>query len=97
MQKDRNLIPVGPYCYDKYGRCPYWRHRSTVDKVEVGDQDYGYCLFLELGDVEINKQERRSDQTGNISSADELGLPLSLLWDQCKECGINDDWEDEEE
>lgn len=22
--------------------------------------------------------------------------PFSLLWDQCKECGVNDEWDDEE-
>ena len=33
---------------------------------------------------------------GEIESADEIGLPLSLLWDGCKECGINNDIDEDE-
>ena len=28
---------------------------------------------------------------------EEIGLPLSILWDQCKECDINYDIDDEDE
>ena len=37
----------------------------------------GWCLYLNKGDLEFYEEDNW----------------LSLLWDQCKECGINDeDW-----
>lgn len=39
---------------------------------DAPQQEDGYCSFLEKGDIELNK---------------EFG-GMSLLWDQCKECGI---------
>jgi hypothetical protein len=32
-----------------------------------------------------------------MESGDFESEGLSLLWDMCKECGINDDWQDEDE
>jgi len=61
-------IPLGPYCYDENGVCPYWSLNE--------DHPYqlnGYCSYLESGDWEAEG--------------------LSLLWDQCKECGVNNDEE----
>ena len=83
IKKDARLISHGSYCYEqtvnvipsKYHKnvrlwraCPYARNKLTA-----GEQNFGYCIYLDKGDF------------------DEYGT--SLLWDQCKECGINDDEE----
>lgn len=109
---DISVIPKGPYCYnglipleDKPGFklkyvCPYWKYRSEIDNIEVHSQNYGYCLYLGKGDIEMNAEERytlEGEDISNIKTADELGLPLSLLWDMCKMCGINDEWIEEDE
>jgi len=104
---DISVIPEGPYCYkgmvpleDKPGFrlkyiCPYWKDRSEIDNIEVHDQNYGYCLYLGKGDVEMNTEEiyslKSSECSEGLKSADNIGLPLSLLWDMCKICGINED------
>lgn len=63
--KGESVIPEGPYCYDKSGKCPYWD--SFPDHPQQMD---GYCWFLLRGDW---------DEEGH-----------SLLFDQCKECGIKE-------
>jgi len=83
--KDESVIPKGDYCYDDNGRCPYWR--KIKDRPEM---ENGWCDFLETGDVELNQTKIYTNQkTGEQGTANELGLPLALLWDECKECMIN--------
>ena len=90
--KDTSVIPNGIYCYDENGKCPYWDLRE--DKPY---QRNGYCSFMEKGDWDFNAtREYKSDQTGETQTADEIGLPFSLLWDSCKECGINNEIEEDE-
>lgn len=90
MNKNKSLIPKGYYCYtrNKSGKvikCPYWR--SIKERPEQYD---GWCDFLEKGDIEINKETPWTDaRTKEKQTAEELGLPMSLLWDMCKECQIN--------
>lgn len=101
-------IPRGPYCYTSKGRvddptgehsyihrtkvCPYW------DKIEDLPEQYnGYCHYLKRGDW-----ERQNDyeviftnmKTGEKTPAPEMPIPVGLLWDQVKECGIKEDWEE---
>ena len=38
---DPAAIPLGDYCYDENGRCPYW------SLVETPDEEEGYCAFLD--------------------------------------------------
>jgi len=63
-------IPLGVYCYDENGRCPFW----DID-MDAPPQQNGYCHLLGSGD---NEDEG-----------------LGLLWDQCKICGLNDDWKED--
>jgi hypothetical protein len=101
MQKDESVIPKGPYCYTPIGyengvykvkHCPY--HRLIEDRPNQYD---GWCDFLEKGDLELEKEMVLTDQdTGEKIRGDELPFPVSLLWDSCKECGINDDDDDTE-
>lgn len=64
-EKDKSIIPVGQYCYDENGICPYWDINGSKP-----EQENGYCGYLEKGDWELDY--------------------FSLLWDQCKECGIKE-------
>ena len=92
--KDISLIPAGPYCYDKNGRCPYW------DRVEgIQEQWDGYCHFLEKGDLDIAGEITLVNcKTGEKVNGLGFFPGASLLWDQGKECGINtNDWEPDEE
>lgn len=78
-------IPSGQYCYDVNGICPYW---SIDDNLPY--QYNGYCSYLDKNDIEINGESVLIDvKTGKVENPLELGLPFSLLWDQCKECRIN--------
>ena len=103
--KGVSVIPKGSYCYSnmrqsgankdglptfKVDLCPYW---DSDD--EKGDQEYGYCWFLQGGDWETNEtKEWKNEKTGEIQTANEIGIPLGLLWDQCKECGVNEYYEE---
>jgi hypothetical protein len=89
------LIPRGYYCHGKRMSdvCPFW----FMDRARP-EQDNGYCSFMGKGDWEINDEprwtceERTKDGAyvtdGQLHTGHEVGLPMSLLWDQCKECGV---------
>ena len=83
-QKDTSVIPSGMYCYRGTVVCPYWSLRE-----EYPEQGNGYCAYLGRGDWEVEIPE---DYPPNFPIS-----PLSLLWDQVKECGVNMNWEEEEE
>ena len=100
---DISIIPKGDYCYTlvsvnkgrmKTKRCPYWRHRKDVDNKEVNSQNYGYCMYLGKGDLEFNEEETYTitypidhPDYNKKQTANEIGISLSLLWDQVKMCG----------
>ena len=46
--KDTSIIPVGLYCYNENGNCPYWSRNITRP-----EQENGYCSYLEKGDQEL--------------------------------------------
>jgi hypothetical protein len=81
-----DVIPKGDYCYSGKGSCPYWSIRD-----DKPPQESGYCKFLEMGDWDYNSSEEKTivDQNGNELSPSEMLFGISLLWDQCKACGIN--------
>jgi len=87
-------IPPGPYCYYSYKgpTCPFWDKDDSKPY-----QENGYCHYLQRGDWENNdEKEYINVKTGEKQTANQIGLPLSLLWDQCKECGINDDIDEDD-
>jgi len=92
-KKDIKVIPKGMYCYDEHGTCPYWKKIKNKHS-----QECGYCEYLGVGDWErnekLNEEAEWKDSKGNTVEVEEY-LPLSLLWDMCKECGVND-YTDEE-
>ena len=99
MKKDISLIPHGPYCYSESrgrGRCPYWELRE-----DKPSQMNGYCHFLEKGDWELHQDSEFTTHNPTtkeliIVKGRDVPFPVSLLWDQVKECGINDEFDEEE-
>ena len=80
------LIPRGLYC----DGCPFW----SRDGGRPG-QENGYCSYLGKGDWDINDeypkqleiQKSYPDGSCKQEMVDkEFLMPLSLLWDGCKEC-----------
>ena len=91
-----NVIPHGLYCYSGsrgWGRCPFW----SMDRNRP-NQYNGYCSFLGKGDWNLGMDdviEHFQPSTGErwkLLKRD-VPIPINLLWDSCKECGINDEME----
>ena len=100
-KKDTSVIPKGPYCHNENGDCPYWKlltpeemseeYQTYADHFEV-ENGYGrgYCAFLEKNDYDIAKGKTLiNEETDEEIPGLDLPFASSLLWDQCKECGIN--------
>lgn len=96
---DESQIPKGSYCYslsnelNEHGFpktiiCPFFEYKEVVG-VQVP-----FCNFLNLGGPQNGWTEEESEKIdqfyGSREKTDEM-LPLFLLWDQVKECGMNDD------
>lgn len=103
MEKDESKIPAGLYCYtyenNEFKICPYW------DKVEGGEEQAdGYCHFMEKSDIDLGREAMQSsdviisDVNGKEVNKEDVPdfIFLGLLWDQVKECGINDTWDEED-
>jgi len=81
-------IPKGMYCYfgRRSERCPYWY--CIADRPS---QANGWCDYLGKGDIELTIGIKWTNvKTKETMKAEDLPFPTSLLWDKCKECGIND-------
>ena len=96
-------IPKGSYCYGSLGRqkfkkdgaryftpkyCPYLRVRK------IKGAAVPWCSFLKLGGISNHTTEaeyRRLLQHFGSEKALHAKLPLFLLWDACKECGLKSD------
>lgn len=89
LKNPEKWIPDGCYCYRlNYESDEVMSFMSWCDGTgylcpfweRIPDREPmedGYCHYLKKGDVEFYEEDNW----------------LSLLWDQCKECGINDeDW-----
>lgn len=76
-------IPVGGYCKD----CVFYDRDESKPT-----QENGYCHYLKKGDWDLNKEFVVYDASSGkeVSQEDRGEIPLSLLWDGCKECGVND-------
>lgn len=93
MAKAGDVVPKGMYCYTPKS-VRYEENGLPSMEIELcpywkrrGDwpeQGYGYCRLMKVGDNTKGRQpngRRRSTM---------------LLWDQVKECGINDEIPDED-
>jgi hypothetical protein len=98
IKKDTTIIPKGHYCYHgsrspsdpNYKPCPYWEM-----KVDEKDEPYGYCHFLELGDLDFTRKVAILKK-GQPTTYEEIS-GAGLLWDQVKECNENNSYDIEEE
>ena len=100
IKKDKRRIPKGPYCYrikkvvpdTVYGfriltkNCPYSR-LNKINGVEVA-----WCDYLEQGGL-LNEPTDMNKLIEYFGSEEKVfeGLPLSLLFDSVKSCGVKDD------
>jgi len=79
-KKDISVIPKGPYCY-------------TINRIEHTDNGAiiheNICPYWSLDETKERQNNGCCSFLG-ITDADDGGL----LWDQVKECGINDDYDD---
>lgn len=99
---DLTKIPHGDYCYDDKGKCPYLSYRKRYKGKNLSKQENGYCKYLGKGDYELNRERiyiltypLNDPNVGVPRTAEEIGIPLSLLWDSVKMCNENswDEWE----
>jgi hypothetical protein len=85
MEKEK-LIPNGIYCYNGNVYCPYSTSKNFND-VRVP-----WCDYLDKGGVDNGHTEEEWNKLieyfGTENNIFDF-LPLDLLWDSCKECGIN--------
>jgi hypothetical protein len=69
---------------------------------DLPEQENGYCSYLEKSDWDIN-EEIGEVTVYNMKSGEKFKMSAhllggnSLLWDQCKECRINEDEGDNDE
>jgi hypothetical protein len=73
-------IPLGVYCYDQNGCCPHWRREGN----------WVYCQHLKIATEVADAPEPEGPHDKGYEY-----VPLSLVWDQVKECGVNDEDPDE--
>ena len=93
MELNKDLIPKGMYCDD----CPYFSHMRLYDK--FGKIQFPYCLYLNQGSMPNGGWKKK--ELGRLSFMlkidkeklwDHEGLlGADLLWDGCKECGVNNE------
>ncbi|GAG46879.1 unnamed protein product, partial [marine sediment metagenome] len=86
-ERMHSLVPSGVYCYDENGVCPFWGKNEAYPK-----QANGFCLLLGQSDWdEATCPTYRCVYRKNGNPKDIPDISLGLLWDQVKQCGINED------
>ncbi len=79
MNNEHPEIPKGIYCYTGIG----WDSERNIYRIKN-------CPYWS---IDKNPHTQENGYCSFLKQGDwEVGF--GLLWDQCKECGINDDWED---
>ena len=82
MERNLDVIPSGMYCYE-------WKD-GDID--ENGEPRKSTCPYWELRE---DHEEQDNGYCHFLGEGDWDVDGLSLLWDQCKECGEN--WGDDSE
>ena len=99
--KDTSIIPKGPYCYsraegvNKYG-IPNAKYCPYMTSKDYNGVTCPYCSYLEKGGLDnIVTDGDFAKLIEHFGSEEKVfdGLPLTLLFDSCKECGENEDCE----
>lgn len=73
-------IPHGMYCYE----IKYYDDKNHILRTKV-------CPYWS---IDTTKPEQDNGYCSYLQMGD-WDMSLGMLWDQVKECGINEDWEDE--
>jgi|688.fasta_scaffold433587_3 hypothetical protein len=97
MHKDKSVIPKGDYCYtisrvDMKESKIYTKNCPYYDYTVLCDVLIPTCKYLEkMGTPGCTDEEykRLLDFYGDHDTLSKA-MPLSLLWDSCKECGVNE-------
>ena len=77
LNPNENLIPNGPYC-------------STIDP-NSKPNDKGFPKFIRCPYWRINKEKGNGAYCAYLEQGDYEDNGTLLLWDQVKECGVNDE------
>lgn len=99
-------IPQGLYCYH-HEVCPFWDskegeyppqedgycHYLAKSDWEINEESKNIPMIMTTQNVskETTMAEIHGDDDIDSVSGKVTHFPMSLLWDQCKECGINMD------
>jgi len=87
------MIPKGPYCYDENGLC------SNYTKKWVNGIEIYWCKYLKRGDLGNDITNEELEELKRFHKTDDEEIyklyPLFLLWDQVKECSINNEDDNE--
>ena len=90
IDNPEKYIPYGHYCHatlENENECPFWNFDN-----EKPEQDNGYCHYLKRGDWDLHgKGEIFNVKTGEKIEIEDY--PWGLLWDMCKECEVNMEFE----
>ena len=88
---DKSLIPKGVYCYDENGMCPYHKYIDTISEYENNGNN---CQHRKDCDEVCGTTPNNSCKT-YVYKCEYMNYTdyeqESLLWDQVKECGENDE------
>ncbi len=58
LQTPEKYIPVGVYCYDSNGLCPFWEIRKN----EYPHHENGFCKFLNKSDWDLNEEYNKTNK-----------------------------------
>jgi len=87
---ENKIIPQGIYCYDEKGVCPYWKQK-TIDCINVKYIECEYTKMKSICNGYVEDLETKLlSAYGNNENIDRE-FSSYLLFDQVKECNINDE------
>jgi hypothetical protein len=90
-EKDTAVIPKGVYCYSHTGKMVKVYHSEANQVIEVPG-----IICCPYWASWPNKPEQENGYCHYLEEGDWEVDGISHLWDQIKECGINDEWDEEE-
>jgi hypothetical protein len=82
FENPKKYIPLGVYCYTGV----------SVDS-KTGIMKIDTCPFW---DKDITKEDQVSGYCHYLKEGDWMDNSWGMFWDQCKICGINDNWDEED-
>src|SRR5574343_655414 len=88
LEKAGEIIPKGSYCYSKYHIEEDKRNKNGWPTMVLDD----LCPFW----YRLPEMPKQAHGYCAYLLCGDWEEPMGLLWDQCKECQVNDDDDDEE-